>query len=196
MNLRLMSLASLGAPLAFAAITLATPDARADAAAVREVRAGSRSDVRPWSRRFPPRPTAPAALAIPRVPAQPKAPPVRAPAPRAAAPAPAVVAVEIREIRAGAPTQIERFSLPLGDHGSTIESRVADAEYRISVHRAGSGAGAPLGFDVRKSLHLPKGQSTEARVLASVRLSAGQHVVIAAMDRPDGSRTEVLAQLQ
>jgi hypothetical protein len=189
---------SLALPLAFAALSLAAPDARADAPPKRAATAPAREpDLLPWSRRFPPPQTKPAAYSRPRVAAQVKAPARPAPAAVAtSAPSPTMVAIEIREIRAGAPAQIERFSLPLGELGSSrIETQIGNAEWRISVHREGSGASAPLRFDVRKSVHVPKSPSTEARVNAGVRMSAGKPVVIAAVDRADGSRTEVLAQL-
>jgi hypothetical protein len=109
---------------------------------------------------------------------------------------PALIAVEIREIRAGAPSKVERFSFPVTERGvSRIDSRVGDLEYRITVHRAGSGVASPLAFDIRKSERRENSQS-ESKVSASVRMKPGQPVVIATMDRADGSRTEVLAQLK
>lgn len=192
---------SLAAPLAFAALALGAPDAHADPSPPRSAVAPAREpDVLPWSRRFPPPATKPAAYSRPRVPGQPKAPaPPARPAPAAVASTsgPTMVSIEIRELVAATPARIERFTLPLGELGSSsrIDTQVGDAEWRISVHREGRDAAAPLRFDVRKSVRVPKAPSTEARVNAGVRMSAGQHVVIASMDRPDGSRTEVLAQL-
>lgn len=210
MSIRLAQITpTIAASAAFAALCLAAPAAHADVTpsrppAVRSDAKAAQRDVLPWSRRFPPRATSPAAFSRPRIAAQTKAAPpaprpVTAPAvaPAATAPSPTMVAIEIREIHSGGPTQIERFSLPLGDLGSSkIESRVGDVEYRIAVVREGSPAASQLAFDVRKSHFGPKSSSSEAQVRASVRMSAGQHVVIAAMDRSDGSRTEVLAQLK
>lgn len=166
------------APLCFAALSLAAPSAHAD----------------------PPRRTAtvPAAQSRPRIALRPAPPPLPAPAPAVVAGAaiPALIAVEIREIRAGAPSKVERFSFPVTERGvSRIDSRVGDLEYRITVHRAGSGAASPLAFDIRKSERRENSQS-ESKVSASVRMKPGQPVVIATMDRADGSRTEVLAQLK
>jgi len=197
MKIRLVQVvASLAAPLTFAALSLGAPDARAESAPRRGTPPTSHGP-----RRFAPPPTAPAAYSRPRVPAQLAAPPATRTTPTqppaASSASPVMVGIEIREIRAGAPAQLERFSLPLGDGGqSRIEVRAGDSEYRLSLHRDGPGPNAPLVFDVRKSQRTAKGPSSEARVNATVRVRAGQPVVIAAIDRPDGSRTEVLAQIQ
>ncbi|MBI3200385.1 MAG: hypothetical protein HYZ29_02510 [Myxococcales bacterium] len=173
-------LISSAAPLIFAALSLAPTIALADP---------------------PKRPvTVPTAYSRPRVAERPRplTPPRPAPPPAVAAstPSPLVVTIEVREIRAGARTMVERFSFPVTERGaSRIDSRVGDLEYRITVHREGGVSGAPLSFDIRKLERLGK-TSSESKVSASVRMTAGQPVVIAAMDRADGSRTEVLAELK
>lgn len=164
------------APVCFAALSLSAPSAHAD----------------------PPRRPAlvPAAHSRPRIAARPV--PLARPAPVAVAGAaiPALIAIEIREIRAGSPSKVERFSFPVTERGaSRIDSRVGDLEYRITVHRDGAGAAAPLAFDIRKSERRGNA-SSESKVSASLRMKSGQPVVIAAMDRADGSRTEVLAELK
>lgn len=180
MQIRLVSSAT-AAPLTFAVLSLVAPSAFADP---------------------PRRPvTVPAAYSRPRVAERPRPATPARPAPPATLAAPAassvVVSIEVREIRAGARTTIERFTFPVTERGaSRIDSRVGDLEYRIAVHREGGGATAPLSFDVRKLERLPKNLTSESKVNASVRMAPGQPVVVAAMDRADGSRTEVLAELK
>ena len=106
------------------------------------------------------------------------------------------VSLEIRESSPGTPVRVERFTLPLTDHNqSKIRSRIGDTEYTIGVHRDGPDPDSPLEFDLDKSQRGP-GTRSEAAVHASVRIKARQRAVIARMDRSDGSRTEVIAELK
>lgn len=188
---------TLAAPLCFALVTFATDDARAESAPSRSVAPKTASPVSAWPRRFPPPRVKPAVYARARVAAQPKAPAAQPAVAPANAPTPVVVTVEVRELRTGAPSRVERFTITLAEAGSSrIETRAGDTEYRIAVHREGSGAKAPLAFDVRKLERVSRAPANEAQVRASVRMSPGSSAVIASIERADGSRTEVLAQLQ
>ncbi|MFO0568983.1 MAG: hypothetical protein U0263_25215 [Polyangiaceae bacterium] len=184
------------------ALARAETPARAHAAA-----SPGDAGVRPWSRRFPPPATVPALLtrpvAAPRITPPPRpqktAPVVRS-APAAApasTPPPEFVFIEVREIKTGQASQIERFSVPLGEHDAArIETHVGDVDYSLSAKRQGIERTAPIAFEVRKSQRGPKSVASESQVRTSLRMANGTRVLIASIDRADGSRTEVLAELK
>lgn len=211
MRFRSVHIASLFvAPLACTVLLLSATEARAEPASQRahatQPDAQRPAGLTTWPARFSPRAMLPVARgarparaphSAPAAPTPPRATRPQASTAQPSAAQPNLVALEIRELRAGAATEIERFSLSLGGDGSSqLETRVGDVEYQIGVRRDGAGALAPLGFDIRKRQRGPRASTSEAQIRASVKMLAGKSVVIATIDRADGSRTEVLAQIK
>ncbi len=110
---------------------------------------------------------------------------------------PTGIAIEIRDSAPQHGSQVSRFSLPLFDHGgSRVESEAADHVYKIDVHRDGDDVSSPIFFDLQRSQRGRDSHVNEAKLHAIVRMKPGQRVVIARIERSDGSRTEVVATLR
>lgn len=83
-----------------------------------------------------------------------------------------------------------------GHRAWRLAHRLARGRPRVPHRRPRGWWGHRPGFNIRKLERLPKNLTSESKVSASVRMAPGQPVVVAAVDRADGSRTEVLAELK
>jgi hypothetical protein len=119
---------------------------------------------------------------------------------RAATRAPTVsstVSLEVKDSMPARASLTSRFALPLGDRGGArIVSSASDHEYRISVRRDDDTPDSPVSFDIERSQRGPTPQLSEAKLRAVVRMRPGQKVVVARIERSDGSKTEVIASLK
>jgi hypothetical protein len=93
-----------------------------------------------------------------------------------------------------------RLSLPLHAEGASfMEMQGGEADYRVRVSRQGSPEQpGPLRIDLRR-IDRRRVEDVDRRNLqleVSVDLRAGQRVVIARLDRPNGGSTEVTASLK
>jgi hypothetical protein len=110
---------------------------------------------------------------------------------------PSTVSLEIRDTAPASASQLSRFALPLGDRGGAqIVSSADDHEYRINVRRDDYAPESPVMFDIERSRRGGDSRVKEAKLRAVVRMRPGQRVVVARIERADGSRTEVLATLK
>lgn len=107
------------------------------------------------------------------------------------------VSLEVKDSIPSRAALTSRFALPLGDRGGArIVSSASDHEYRISVRRDDETKDAPVSFDIERSQRGPSPQLSEAKLRAVVRMRPGQKVVVARIERSDGSKTEVIASLK
>lgn len=127
--------------------------------------------------------------------APPKPPPARA----ASSP---VLHVDVVDRASGGARQNVRLSLPLGQTGvSSIETRAGSSEYQLRVHRDGAPeTPGPLRIDLRRTdlrRHSESAdQRSDLRLDVRVSLQRGERALIARLERPDGSTTDVSAALR
>jgi hypothetical protein len=98
--------------------------------------------------------------------------------------------------------QTVRLSLPLAERGSSsVEARAGSSEYHLSVGRDGAPeTPGPLRIDLRRTdqrRHSETAdQRSDLRLDVRVTLQRGERALIARLERPDGSTTDVSAALR
>jgi hypothetical protein len=130
-----------------------------------------------------------------------QAAPDRAPAAAKARPG-SVLSLEIIDRAPSRRNQTVRLSVPVTSRGSSrVESNAGNADYKAEVQRTGSPDDpGPLRIELRRIDRRSHSESdahrADIRLEVSVELQTGQRAVLARLERPDGSSTEVHASLR
>jgi hypothetical protein len=127
--------------------------------------------------------------------------PERAPA-AAKARSSSVLSLEIVDRAPSRRAQTVRLSVPVHERGSSrVESNAGNADYKAEVQRLGSpGDPGPLRIELRRidrrSHSETDAHRADIRLEVNVELRSGERTVLARLERPDGSSTEVQASLR
>jgi hypothetical protein len=108
-----------------------------------------------------------------------------------------LVSLEVRDQEPGRTTAVERVSVPLSDRGSTkLDSWLRGSRYKLQVVRESESMPDALSLELHREPRGDSPQSAEISASAVVRMKPGQRVVIARIERSNGSRTEVSATIR
>jgi hypothetical protein len=106
------------------------------------------------------------------------------------------VELEVRDSEPGHAAAIERVSVPLSDRAATkLDSWLRGSRYKVEIVRPDRDNPDSVSVELRRE---PRSESGAAEVSTSavVRMKPNQRVVIARIERSNGSRTEVIATIR
>jgi hypothetical protein len=107
------------------------------------------------------------------------------------------VELEVRDQEPGHSAAIERVSVPLSDRGPTkLDSWLRGGRYKLQIMRESPDMPNALSVELHREPRSADPGSADIATSAVVRIEPGQRVVIARIERSNGSRTEVLATIR
>ena len=112
-----------------------------------------------------------------------------------------LLVIDVSDRGSNRATQNIRLSMPIAPTGGAkIETRAGNAEYEVTVVQHGPREQpGPLSIklrrsDMRRNLG-PDEPKSDLRLDVTLELRRGQRAMVARMERPDGSKTEISASL-
>ena len=113
-----------------------------------------------------------------------------------------LLVIDVHDRGSNRAAQNIRLSIPIAPTGSAvIETRAGHAEYDVTVVQHGPREQpGPISLKLQRSdmrRHLgPDEPKSDLRLEVTLELRRGQRATVARMERPDGSKTEIVASLR